>query len=355
MRNKQLRAAVVGCRMGQHHAKALAALSMYELVALCDIREEAAAELAGQTGCHCVYTDYSLMLKEIRPDVVVIATPNNLHAPMTLEAANTGVSGIYCEKPMAVSLGEAQAMLAVCREKGISLVVGHQRRMSPVYKTMRKLIKEGVLGDVYLLRGTCAGDILSDGTHTLDSMLYLTGDEDIRWVLGQIYRGPSEPPEVVAENPWAFTGRRYGHAVERGAMAAFEFVSGIRGEALTGEARFPGRAYQDIEVFGSKGRLWRAGDSAGDEVLLMSEATGGKWEPVSLCVDDGDGSFEDVFGRFAGMIREGEYHPLNGENAMRSFEAVMAIYESARLRARIELPLLQERFPLDVLIKEGYE
>lgn len=354
MSNSKLRAVVAGLRMGRHHAEALAGLDQYQLSGLCDLNTELAAELAGSLGNPTVYTDYSTMLGTEKPDVVVIATPNHLHAPMTIDAVQAGVKGIYCEKPMAVNLGDAHRMMEACRQGRAVLAVGHQRRMSRVYKTMRRLIEEGAVGDLCLMRGTCAGDVLSDGTHTIDTLLHLSGDPEVRWVLGQIYRGPSEPSEVLEKNPWAFSGHRYGHAVERGAMATFELENGVRGEILTGEARLPGRAYQDIEVFGTKGRLWRAGDSAGSQLLLCSEKTGGRWEEIPLFQDGGDGDFKDVFGSFAEMVRTGGYHPLCGENSLRGFEVVMAIYESARLNARLELPLRQKRFPLEIMMEEGY-
>lgn len=345
-----LRAVVVGCRMGRHHAEALTKLKEFNLVALCDLKEETARSLSDSLGVVEVYTDYAKMLQDIQPDVVVIATPNNLHAPMTLQALNYNVKGIYCEKPMAVSLKEARSMQESCKKKNVKLVIGHQRRMSSVYRKMRSAIESGEIGEVYLVRGSCAGDILSDGTHTIDSTLYLLGDEDIKWVLGQVYRGSAEPPEVVAKNPWAYTGNRYGHLVERGAMAVFETLSGVRAEILTGDMRFPGRTYQDIEVIGTKGRLWRAGDSAEPKLIILKDNET-QWKKIDLS-DDKD-VFEDVFRAFAESIELGSIHPLCSENSLRGFQVIMAIYESARLNARINLPLQQEEFPLDIMVREG--
>ena len=149
--------------MGALHARAMASLEEYELVAVCDIRKEVAEAIADELGCE-VYTDYDAMLAEVRPDVVAIATPTYLHAEMAFKAIEAGVRGIYCEKPMATNLADARKMVELCRERGIALAVNHQRRLSAVHYKMRRLLEEGAIGEVYLIRGSCGGDVMSDGT-----------------------------------------------------------------------------------------------------------------------------------------------------------------------------------------------
>jgi len=349
----KLRAAVVGCRMGANHAKAVAALPDYELAALCDLKKETAQAVKAETGGGAaIYTDYAAMLVQAKPDVVVIATPTGSHARFTIQAAEAGVKGVYCEKPMAVHLGDARRMLDACRSRGTALAIGHQRRMSAPYRTMRKLIEEGAIGDVQLMRASCAGDFLSDGTHSVDSLLYLAGDAGVKWVLAAMFRQEVEPGLPDQWDYSIFTGRRYGHLVESGMMATLEFGSGVRAEFLTGDARFPGRGYQDIEIIGSKGRLWRAGDGAQPPVLLQDGEAGG-YRAAELVPSDWENELQGVFHAFAETVRSGAPHPLDGATAIRTQEIVMAAYESARLGKRIELPLAQERFPLDIMLEEG--
>ncbi|MBB3128439.1 putative dehydrogenase [Paenibacillus rhizosphaerae] len=349
----KLRAAVVGCRMGANHAKAVASLPDYELVALCDLNEETAHAVNAEiTGGAAVYTDYAAMLQDTKPDVVIIATPTGTHARFTLQAAEAGVKGVYCEKPMAVHLGDARRMLVACRDRGVPLVIGHQRRMSVPYRTMRKHIEDGAIGSVYLLRASCAGDFLSDGTHSVDSLLYLMSDAPVKWVLAAMFRQEVEPGLPDQWDYSIFTGRRYGHLVESGMLVTLEFEGGARAEFFVGDARLPGRGYQDIEIFGSKGRLWRAGDGAQPPVLVQDEAAGG-YRPAENVPDASDRDIQAVFHAFAQTVRTGATHPLDAGIAIRTHEIVMAAYESARLGRRIELPLDQERFPLDIMLEEG--
>ncbi len=357
--SKPLRAAVVGCRMGGAHASAIAKSGELELVALCDLNRETAQQVAEKTGNPPIYTDYEKMLEEVKPDVVSIATPNVLHCSMTLKAVEAGVKGIYCEKPIAVSMGETMKMYKACQEKGVALAVGHQRRMSTPYRTMRKLIENGAIGDVYLIRGICAGDFLSDGTHTVDSIFYLTGNADAEWVLGQVFRKKVNPDEANKSNYGHFTGWRFGHPVESGAMAVIRFKNGIRGEVFTGEMRHmgwnlphPGWAYQDIEIFGTKGRLWRCGDSANPPLLIWDEKGG--WRPASDLEGKSFGDdYVNVFREFANYVRNRGDYPLGIEYAIKTHELVMAVYESARKHDRVYLPLEQERFPLEIMIEDG--
>jgi predicted dehydrogenase len=295
------------------------------------------------------------MLAEERPDVVTIATPNDLHASMAIQAAEAGARGVYCEKPMATCLADGQAAVCACKSHGAALAVNHQRRMSPPILRMREFIADGAIGDVHLYRGSCAGDLLSDATHLVDTIRSLAGDAPIRWVFGQIHRTPGEDvPRRPGSVQLASAGFRYGHPVETGAVGVWEFEDGVRAEVLCGALRLPERSYGDYEVFGTQGRLWRAGDQA-DPPLLMQSAESADWRSVD--VGDVEAIHRvtacDAYRQFAAMVRDGAEHPLSGDSALADLEVIMAIYESARLRARMDLPLDQPRFPLEIMIEDG--
>jgi predicted dehydrogenase len=340
-----LRTALVGCRgMGQHHARHAAALPHFQIVAGCDLDTSLVEQFSGQHDGARGYTDYEQMLREVEPDVVIVATTTAPHAKLTIAAAEAGARGVFCEKPMAVSLGEARAMFEACRKNNTALVVNHQRRTSAVFKEMRRLMESGAIGKVQLIRGSCAGDILSDGTHVIDTIRYLTSDADAKWVFGQICRDPGDANESGQ------TGFRYGHAVESGGFGLIEFVNGMRAEIHTGTMQMKGRGYQDYEVFGSEGRLWRAGDRC-DPALQIQDAQSGGWRPVEF--DDPQDEWRHNYEQFARMVLEGADHPLSGASALKDQELVMAIYESSRLRRKIELPLQQDAFPLQLMIDAG--
>ena len=348
----QLTAAIVGYRgMGRGLAQTAAALDEYRMIAGCDLVEERLRDFEAAHPGAKGYTSYAQMLAEAAPDVVIVATNNVTHAALTIQAAEAGVRGVYCEKPMASNYGDAQRMVEVCQRNNVALAVNHQRRLLPVFRHMREIIASGTLGDVTLIRASCAGDVLSDGTHLIDMVRYLAGDAVVTSVFGQVYRLPPAPDEPKGSGYDASGGYRYGHPVEDGAMAVLDFESGLRAEIFTGAMQPTGGKYQMYEVFGSEGRLLRNGDAA-NPPLLMQQSAG--WAAVEM---PGDASSGDAIGEslrlLARTIRHGEPHPLAGDSALRVQEVVMAIYESARLRQRLRLPLQQPRFPLEIMLENG--
>jgi len=149
MSQAPLKTIVVGCRgVGANHAKAAAASPSFAVVAGCDLVEEAAEELAAQHEGAKAYTDFQIALDAEKPDLVIIATGNASHAKLAIMAAEAGVKGIFCEKPMSVSYGEAKAMVSACEKAGTRMVVNHQRRTSDLFRTMRGVLESGELGDI---------------------------------------------------------------------------------------------------------------------------------------------------------------------------------------------------------------
>lgn len=354
---KPLRAAIVGCHgIGKTHAKAMEQARMVELVTLCDLEEQIASELAHEYGDIPVYTDILEMLAQVEPDIVSLAVPTSAHAPLSVQAARADVKGILCEKPMAKNLAEARSMMKACRESGTKLIVNHQRRTVPTLIKMRELIANGAIGEVYLIRASFPGDILTDGTHAIDSIRFLAGDADVDWVFGNVYRVPVDPSKPIGKGCVNVDGWRYRHGspIENGGFALWQFVGGPRAELLCGDLRVPGRGYQDYEVLGSEGRLWRPGDGGIPNLLIQTPKTDG-WQAVDGCdPEDAATTFARNYDHFAENIcRNINDHPLAGENGLRALEIIMAIYESARLRARITLPLQQDRLPTEMMVEAG--
>jgi len=379
-----LRAVLVGCGgMGRSQARNLDQLDEFDFVAACDRDEEQLAKITEEFGVKG-YTDFAAMMEREKPETVSICTPNNSHAPLTIQAAGMGVKGVYCEKPMATNYADARRMVEACRDAGIPLVINHQRRLGSDLVEAKRLIDAGAIGDVLLVRGNNAGDILSDGTHAIDSMQWMTGDQSAKWVFGQIHRTELHQTSKEAGTGTGDEGRhkgvapgfRYGHVIETGGMGVWQLADGIRVELFCGDLREEGRVYQDYEVIGTKGRIWRKDDRFVPENLFISDVDGGdleitrddghvmprsvegggrgRWRRVELDIEQRRDLKLDAYQLFAKMIHEeGVDHPMSGERALRGFEILMSIYESARTHRRIQPPLEQEQFPLELMVAAG--
>ncbi|MFL6562918.1 MAG: Gfo/Idh/MocA family protein, partial [Bacillus sp. (in: firmicutes)] len=149
---EKLRVGVIGCgSIAQHrHLPEYKANKNVELVAVCDSNEERAREVAEKFGAEA-YTSFEELLKNAEVDAVSVCTPNYLHAPISIAALNAGVH-VLCEKPMATSTEEAEAMIAAAKESGKKLMIGHNQRFVPSHQRARRLIESGEIGKIYSFR-----------------------------------------------------------------------------------------------------------------------------------------------------------------------------------------------------------
>ena len=125
------------------HAAAAVACERTELVAVSDVIAEKAEAIRQRYEVAVCYTDYREMIEEEKPDIVCIATRPATHSEITVFAAEHGVKGIYCEKPLCCSMAEADAMVAAVEKNRVKFNYGTQRRYIPVYWKMRELADAG--------------------------------------------------------------------------------------------------------------------------------------------------------------------------------------------------------------------
>ena len=120
----QMKTVLVGCgNIGKIHTRTLKNHPEYKLAAVCDVMNEAAQALATELGVKA-YTDVPAMLKAMKPDVVIICTSTATHASLTTLAVESGVKGVYCEKPMATNpIVADQYAVRVTWRKGANDVV----------------------------------------------------------------------------------------------------------------------------------------------------------------------------------------------------------------------------------------
>uniref|UniRef100_UPI00258AFB6A Gfo/Idh/MocA family oxidoreductase n=1 Tax=uncultured Pseudomonas sp. TaxID=114707 RepID=UPI00258AFB6A len=139
-------------RMGTFHATALAQhLHGARLVALADPAPGAAAKLGESLEVTHIHTDPQALIDDPSVEAVVIVAPARSHAELVIAAARAG-KPVFCEKPMAVTLEEADRAIAACAEAGVTLQVGFNRRFATSFRTARELINQGRIGTPQLLR-----------------------------------------------------------------------------------------------------------------------------------------------------------------------------------------------------------
>jgi predicted dehydrogenase len=181
-----------GAIIQRGHIPAFSRVAGVENVAICDINPARAQEVADEAGIEAVFTDYQEMLAQIQPDIVVIATPNVFHVPMTLAALDAGAN-VLCEKPLALTLEDAKEVFARAEAVDRLLTVGTHYRWSTPTRACKAHVDGGFFGEIYAARTVWqrrngipgygswftnkdlagGGSLLDIGVHALDRALFL--------------------------------------------------------------------------------------------------------------------------------------------------------------------------------------
>ena len=316
--------------MSKNHAKAYNENPRTTLVAAMDLNKESAAKLSQEYSIPAVYTDYKELLEKEDLDIVSIVTWQGVRAEITIAAAKAGVKGILGEKPMASCLGEADDMIEACEKHGAKLVIGHQGRFSPKNVEIRRLIRDGAIGQPTLLHGRSKPNagLLNIGTHVIDGMRYQLSDPETLWVIGQTSR---------TTDKWE---RRT--LCEDLCMGLVCFEGGARGvyESDLPEPAIPGSA-----IYGTAGQI-RSGE-AGVMLLQTDKASG--WTEIEPRAEETD-QFQALIDWMEGKTSD---HRSSGRQARYTMEIMMAIYESLRIKNVVNMPLETKESPLELMIEDG--
>jgi predicted dehydrogenase len=130
-----------------------------------------------------LYADAEKMYKEIKPDIVSIATPTKYHYDNVMLAARHGVPIILCEKPISDEINKAKKMIAACKKSGSKLFINHMRHFDPLLLKWADRVRGGYIGDAYQGNAFYYNGLYNNGTHLLDILRIFLGEPD--WVLAR--------------------------------------------------------------------------------------------------------------------------------------------------------------------------
>lgn len=342
----RLRVAVVGCGrplrtagatgygMAHRHMAGYRAYGRCDLVAVADLSAENAAAFVAEHGPAAqIFDDAAKMAAAVRPDVVSVCLWPHLHAQVVEALAPHRPRAIFCEKPMDIHWDACVRMHETCRAHGVRLAINHQRRFNRPLLRARELLKDNAIGPLRRMEGAW-NNLFDSGTHALDLMFHFNDDTPATWVLGQIDgRGARR----------VFGALHAGHGV-----TDFRFANGVRGLY-----RF-GLDYED------NGGLLRLVGERGEILVRFSapwlrlRRDGADWEDI----DTGETIHEDaaIYRGIADVLDSlgtDRVPWLASDNAIRSTEVIFATHESARRRARVDLPLAPGPCAFLTMIERG--
>ena len=200
---QELTYAIVGCGgvIATSHLNALKHVPGAKLVALTDVKRNPGQQRAADAGVD-FFTDYQKMLAKKQPNVVVVCTPHPLHPEVAINSMNAGAH-VLVEKPIAISVGEADAMISASTKAKRWLAVSFQQRYRPVIQKAKQWVDSGELGALVRVfsvepwfrtaayykmgkwratwKGEGGGVLMNQSPHTLDLMCYLAGQPTKVW------------------------------------------------------------------------------------------------------------------------------------------------------------------------------
>ncbi|MFJ7936100.1 Gfo/Idh/MocA family protein [Sporosarcina sp. NPDC096371] len=330
----KLRVAVIGCgsiakyrHLGEYENH-----SGVEIVAVCDIVEERAQEMAQKYSAK-PYTDYKELLEVEKVDAVSVCLPNYLHAPVSIAALQADCH-VLCEKPMATSREEAQAMIEAAKRNDKKLMIAHNQRFVSSHQKARALIASGEIGKIYSFRTAfghggpegwsvdgkeswffkkeqafigAMGDL---GVHKADLLRYLLGEEFVE-VAGFIETSAKKNTDV-----------------DDNAVCILKSASGVIG-TLAASWAYTAKEDNSTIIYGEHATLRLEDDPKYSLIVNYKSGEVVNYELGAIQSNaEGGQTTTHVINHFVDSIVQDIEPLINGEEGMKSLEVILAALES---------------------------
>ena len=342
--------ALIGCgRVAYNHLKA-ATENGFEVAAVCDVDTDHIFDLYDrmgftpeQAGAIARYADWNAMLDAERPELVSIALPSGLHAQCAMDVVKRGIH-VIVEKPIALSLPDADALIALAKKTGAKVSACHQNRFNLAVQEMRRQLEDGSFGTLsnaavtvrwgrdksYYASADWRGTWAMDGGALMNQSIH--GIDLLRWMCG------GKPRRV-----YGVTRRQYHPYIqaEDVGIAVLEFENGVIA-TLEGGVNVCGDDMEEhLTLIGSAGAMKLGGTSA-NTVAYRQFAHEGEAQKNSLVEKTANvygNGHTSLFRDMAEAIATGREPYVTARDGRDALETVLAVYRSCRTGQPVDLPL----------------
>lgn len=325
---------LLGCGWaGAQHLRALTALApRADLQVVIDIDPERARTTAGERGAPAWATDYRPWLDRTQLDLLCICLPHHLHAEATIAAAEAGLH-VLIEKPLAVTLAEADAMIAAAERAGVTLMVSENVRFQAAYARLAELLATGAIGRPFLVRiarehqmhaylrqrpwfieQPSGGILYSGGIHDLELLRMLAGE------IAHVYAiaAPRALPEMRADDT---------------SLVAVGLASGAAALLVESFSLRTAQPGVHITAHGDGGSLW----CYGDRIQLYTAAEDGHNALLEEVTCPETDTFVAAWAHLLDCLDSGAEPLTSGRSQRAPLAAVLAAYASIERGERVEL------------------
>ncbi|MGH2388075.1 MAG: Gfo/Idh/MocA family protein [Chloroflexota bacterium] len=354
----RIRVGVVGCgSVGErHYLPDLAASPYVDLVAVCDADEARATWVAARHGVARCYTDLDAMLAGSDFELLCNLTPMPLHAPLALKALRAG-RHVLNEKPLAVTLKEADLLLEEAARRGLIVTAAPNAVLSPTFHAAAAAIASGEIGKVCAARGRYGhsgphepwfykqggGALFDLGVYNVVTLTGLLGP-----AIGVVALSGIAVPRRILH------GEEFSVEADDNTTLLLDFGQGVQAVIQTGFV-YPtrpdrGAGYDDratIELLGTRGSInWLGYDWEPHGIELCTDTTDG-WE--TRAVDQRGYTWKNGGSALARSLAEGDRSSMTAEHAYHTLEVMLGALESAASGRRVAL---RSTFPWPISIPE---
>lgn len=325
---------VLGTETPHSHAGGYASVPDTEVVAVCDLVPSLLDDFNerwGETFPKAKgYTDYRAMLAEQDIDLLSVVTSDHRHTQIVLDGVEAGVKGIYCEKPIATTLADADRTIAACQEHNVPLLINHTRRWYPAFLEARRLVRSGAIGPLRRIVATLGGEramLFRNGTHLVDTVCFFA-ESDPAWLVSELddeHRG--HEPRYTGDG-----GRD--PATDPGASAFIHFQNGVR--AFVNASKGTVKNFE-IDLIGEDGRI-RVGANVAERIQVLPDGrvVVGRLEVPPTTWSDAGAAIRELIN----LIEQGGTPSSSGEDGRRTLSILLGILQSnAGQGARVEFPI----------------
>jgi len=310
-------------------------------------RGRAAAEKYGMKFC----ADYGELLRDDRIDAVIVTSETNRHAELAIAAARAG-KHILCQKPMALTLADCDAMAEAADAAGVTFAMAFQMRCDPANQKMKELVDSGAVGRVGLVRRRhCISVLFHEAFFTGDTRWHIEPDKNMgmfmddavhaadwfHWMLGR-------PTSVIAEIDNLLTDI----APDDTGVAVYRFAGGEMGILLNSSVTWAGE--NTTEIYGDKGVIVQNyGDGPScqhappDAVaikLFQHDKADLGWQPIRIPIPASQGERIAAVPRpFIDCLKQGTAPNATAEDGRVSVEMMLGAYRAAKEGRRVRFPL----------------
>jgi predicted dehydrogenase len=330
------------------------------VVGVCDLDAQCRQRTAEQLGVQAHFADLDAMIRQTRPDIVIVATGTEFHYELGMRVLEHGVH-LDIEKPMCTSLDEADRMLALSQRKGVQIAVHHQFRSGPSIQSLAEAVREGRIGALRHMLASEKGyygglGLMNIGVHMINNLLELAGPCRQVTAFAHTAGRPCAPNDVIT----APLGM--GVIMGEHITATLQFAGSLGATVMLHRLDPMAAAAYWIHVLGQSGQLFwgMARDGQGQRTAGRSSWVcnnphpvigDNDWQLLPCTLPPHAGEHVDVeeiafVGDYVDSLDKGRAPRASGAQAVHTLEIMMAIFESAAYGRAVSLPQAKRDHPL---------